>query len=200
MKKLMMMNLAIFLTILAMVGVAPVVAQDIHSNSVGIYLADGSLSAEALQGQSLDLHLLVTNMDAFTLAGFELKIIADGPLFVLASTIVYPTAAINVATRENEYIVGFDGPVPAVDGSVEIMTFSAVVTDAAIASGLRIEPVFFSSLDDVPCFLVDAQTGELREMRQSAGGPADQVFVVNNPVIPVTTESTTFGSLKSLFR
>mgnify|MGYP006935374947 CR=1 FL=1 len=67
-------------------------------------------------------------------------------------------------------------------------------------AGIRIEPVYFSSLEGVPSFLVDANTGELVEMRQSTGGANDPVFVVNSATVPVATEATSFDSLKSLYR
>ena len=195
-----MKKLVLVLSVLTIVFAASAFAQNFDANNVGVYLADGSHSVYAIQGESLDLHMVVTNMDAPALAGFELKLVTDGDLIIVGSTVAYPTQAINVATRMNEYIVGFDAPVPAVDGAVEVMTFSAIVTDAAFPSGIRIEPVYFASISGVPSYLANADTGELVEMHQSTGGPNDQVFVVNNEVVPVATETTTFDSLKSLYR
>ena len=195
-----MKKLVLTLSILTIALAGTAFADTIHSNNIGVYLSNGEHSATAIQGESLDLHLVVSNMTANELAGFEMKMVADGPLFIVEGTFNYPTQAINVATRANEFIVGFDAPIPAISGSVEVLAFSAIVTDSAVPAGIRIEPVYFASLEGVPSFLVDANTGELVEMRQSTGGANDPVFVVNSDIIPVATEATTFDSLKSLYR
>ncbi len=169
-------------------------------NNVGVYLADGSLSADVAAGSTLDLHVIISNMTVDSVAGFEFKMLAYGPMFINNSSIVFPTQVINVGSRPGEFIVGFDLPLLATDDAVEVMTFQAIVTDAAIPAGLLIQPVYFPSLPGVPSFLVDGDSGELVELRQSTGGADDAVFVVNSESVPVATESTSFDSLKSLYR
>ena len=195
-----MKKLLVVLSILTIAFAGSAFAQDAPwQNNAGVYLADGSHAADAAAGSTLDLHLILSNLTADSVAGFELKLVAFGPLFVMESSVVFPTQVINVGSRPGEYIVGFDVPMPA-DGSFEVMTFSAIVTDAAVPAGLLIQSVYFPSLPGVPNFLVDGGTGELIELRQSTGGADDPVFVVNTQDIPVATESTSFDSLKSLYR
>ncbi len=195
-----MKKLILALTMLTIAITGTAFAGQFDTNNIGIYLSDGNHSTTAIMGESINLHLVVSNMTANELAGFELKMIADGSLAILGGTIAYPTDAINLATRQNEYIVGFDAPVPVLDGTMEVMTFDALYFGDGLPAGIRIDSVYFSSLDGVPSFLVDADTGELVEMHQSTGGANDQVFLVNADNIPVATESTTFDSLKSLYR
>jgi len=196
-----MKKLLIALSILTIALAGSAFAQDNSwDNNIGLYLASGEHSADADAGSVLDLHLIVSNLTAPTVSGFELKLETTGPVFVNESSVAFPTQVINVGTRTGEYIVGFDGPIPAVDGAVEVMTFSVIVTDAAAASALFIKPVYFPSIASVPSFLVDADSGELVEMRQSTGGPDDAVFVINSQEVPVATEMTTFDNLKSLYR
>ena len=196
-----MKKLLVVLSILTIALAGSAFAQDAPSdNNVGIYLADGAHNADAIPGSMLDLHLVISNLTADTVSGFELKLETSGPVFIAESTIVYPTQVINVGVRVGEFIVGFDGPVPAVDGAVEVMSFSVFVTDDAVSGGLFIKPIFFPSIASVPSYLIDADSGELVEMRQSTGGADDAVFVINSQEVPVATESTSFDNLKSLYR
>jgi hypothetical protein len=196
-----MKKLIITLSILTIAFAGTVFAQDgMSDNNIGIYLADGSHAVDAVQGEVLDLHLVITNMTSPAVAGFEVKMISEGPLFIVESSIAFPTDSINVGSRYGEIIVGFGTPLLPEAGSIEVMSFSALVSDAAQPSSLFIMPVFSPSIPGVPSYLADAQADILVEMRQSTGGPSDPVFVVNTDPVPVATESTSFDSLKSLYR
>jgi len=195
-----MKKLLVVLSILTIAFAGSAFAQDAPwQNNVGVYLADGSHNVDVAAGTTLDLHLIISNLSADSVAGFELKLTAYGPLFIIGGTEVYPTQMINVGSRPGEYIVGYDSPMPA-NGSFEVMSFSAIVTDAAVPAGLLIDSVYFPSLPGVPNFLVNGGTGELVELRQSTGGADDPVFVVNTQDVPVATETTSFDNLKSLYR
>lgn len=195
-----MKKLIVVLSILTIAFAGSAFAQDLEwQNNIGIYLADGSHAATATAGETLDLHMVITGMTSEASAGFELKMSTEGPLFLMEATIAYPDAAINVGTRTGEFIVGYANPVLAVDGQVEVMTFSVIVTDPAIPGGIFISNVYFPSIPGVPSYLADADNAEIVEMRQSTGGGAP-VFVVNEELIPVATESTSFDNLKSLYR
>ncbi len=169
-------------------------------NNVGVYMDNGDHFADAPAGSTLDLHVVISNLTSPTVAGFEMKLMAYGPMVINTSSIEFPTQFINVGSRFGEIIVGFDIPLLASEGSLDVMTFQAVVSDASTAAGLLIKPIYFSSIPGVPCYLVNGSSGELIEMRQSTGGPDDAVFVVNSETVPVSTQSTSFDSLKSLYR
>ena len=195
-----MKKLIIALSILTIAFAGVATAQDLTwENNVGIYLADGSHATTAVQGEMVDLHVIISHMTSPAAGGFELKLVAEGSLIIVEPTIAYPTDAINAASRTGEYIVGYGTPIASVDASVEVMSFSAIVT-ADLPGALYIEPVYFETLANVPSYLADAENAIVVEMRQSTGGPSDPVFVVNTELVPVATESTTFDNLKSLYR
>ena len=149
-----MKKLILSLCILCLAVAGSGIAQ--ASDSIGVYLDNGLHGAIEPVGAVLDLHVIVKDMSATELSGFEMKLVTTGPLVVLGSSIAYPIQAINMASRPNEFIVGYSGPVPASSGSVEVMSFSAMVT----------------GVDEVGMIFIQ----------------------------PVSTESTSFDGLKSLYR
>lgn len=196
-----MKKIIIALSILTIAFAGTAFAQvDSSTDMIGIYLADGNLSATAAAGETLELHMIIENMTADSAAGFELKLVAEGPLFILGASVAYPENAINASTTEGEYVVGFGLPVLSIDNSLEIMSFSVVVADDATVGSLFIKPVYYASIAGAPAYLGDVDTAQIIEMRQSTGGADDAVFVVNSVVIPVATETTSFDNLKSLYR
>lgn len=196
-----MKKLLVVLSILIIAVSGSAFAQDlIWQNNIGAYLADGSYEVDAAQGDVLELHMILTNMTSPACGGFEYKLSTVGGLFIMESTIAYPTDSINAASREGEFIVGYGNPIPAVSGAVEVMSVSVIVTDEE-PSGLYIGAVYFASIPGVPCYLADAANAIMVEMHQNLGDSSDAVFEVNEKgQTPVATESTSFDNLKSLYR
>lgn len=197
-----MKKLLVVLSILTIAVTGSALAQDlIWQNNIGAYLADGSYEADAAQGDVLELHMILTNMTSPACGGFEYKLSTVGGLFIMESTVAYPTDSINAASREGEFIVGYGNPIPAVDGAVEVMSVSVIVTDEEEPSGLYIGAVYFASIPGVPCYLADAANAIIVEMHQSLGDSEAAVFEVNEKgQSPIATESTSFDNLKSLYR
>jgi len=193
MKKLV---LALSILTIAFAGMAN--AQNVFvDDSIGIFTADGANSATAGLIEPVTLHVLITGMTAPTVSAFEFKLSYDGPLVILPAT--FSDDAINAATREGEFAVGFGTPQPAVDGQVELMTFDVFSTGDGVPCSLFIGPTYFSTLDGVPSYVDNNENAQLVEMRPSTGGFDVPVFVLNGEA-PVATESTTLDALKTLYR
>lgn len=194
MKKLV---LALSVLTLICVGVAAAQINVFVDDSIGIYNAAGENGGLLNSYTPVTLHVKLTGMTAPSVAAFEFSMIPDGPMVILGHEFSHD--AINAATRPYEWAVGFGAPVPAVDGEVELMSVEVMVTSDADPASLTLAPIYFASLEGVPCYLISNEEGGLVEMRPSTGGNETPVFVFNGDV-PVATLNENLDGLKSLYR
>lgn len=135
---------------------------------------------------------------------FELKVLIDGPagsMFRLAETLTAP-GAINVGSAADpynaEYLVGWAGTIPVVGGYCSVMTWNVLF----LASGpfyFRLAPTTSPSVAGKMAF--NTPVGEdavLVGCMPSSEDFANPVFSAGDCV--VSTETSTFGNVKALFR
>lgn len=134
---------------------------------------------------------------------FELKVLIDGPagsMFRLAETL--PTGAINVGVSTDpynaEYVAGWPGATPVVGGYCSVMTWNVLF----LAPGpfyFRLAPTTNPGVAGKMAFNV--QVGDeaiLVGCLPSSDDFADPVFSSGDCV--VSTEASSFGNVKALFR
>jgi len=195
-----MKKMVLVIALIAMAFSGSAFAQDlIWQNNVGVYFDEGATNfcGTADNGAIVTAYLVLSNMTEDNCKGYEIKLVTEGGFQLVGKT--HPVNVVDVGTKPGEQIVGYDVPVPAVNGKVTMATFSFYVSDASVSSFATIERIYFPSIPGVPSYLTDA--GDIIEMRQSTGGPYDPVFILNGDCLgPVATEETTFDNLKSLYR
>jgi hypothetical protein len=189
MKKL---ALVLTLTILALAGSA--MAQE-WADNVGVYFDPAGVQncSSAAPLTPFPGYLVLTHVAAADVNAWELKLLFDN---VLQLNLAPRGSAVDVAMVEGEHIVGLAYPLPVVGGTVVVADLTLMVTNANPAS-IGIDGVFFHSLQTrVPA----AQGSEtaIFELRPISA-PGNPVMVINNGCA-VATETSSFGSLKSLFR
>ena len=176
-------------------------------NNIGVYEDPDYpyLSYCAYGTGTVTVHLMGTNLTAASVGGFECKITLDGPAYGPLN-ITYPTNALNLNNRENEYSVGYGDPVPCnADGNVVFMTFDLFVTDATTPVNVYLSPIYYHSLPQEVCAYLDGSDNDIiLPLYNSTGDPRVQgeifpVFTLNSDCV-VPAEQTSWGDVKSLFR
>lgn len=142
-------------------------------------------------------HLVLTNLTTDNgVGGWEAKITEGGA--VQLGAFALRGDAINVGTRADEYIVGLGSPL--FGDAIVLADFDLYVT-AEEPGFLYIDGVYFHSLDNrVPAYLDGADSDVIIEARQSTGGAADPVMLINFEPCGVATEEASWDAVKSLYR
>lgn len=172
------------------------------SNNVGVYLDPAGEENCGFGLGSVPCYLVGTGIETATVGGFELKLTVAGPAFgPLAPT--FSVDALNLATRPNEWIVGFGQPAPVSNGTVVFMGFNLFVQDDLSPTELFISPVYFASIPGSSAYLDGADYDVILPLANSTGDPVTgdpvPVFTLNGGCA-VPTEDASWGEVKSLFR
>ena len=173
-------------------------AQDpAYRDNIGIYLDEaGTIGCgTAPLSTPTPAYLILTKLTNNEVLGWEAKITFDN-MFVLSFTL--RGQAVDAGSRENEYVVGFASPLPAVNGNVVVADLSIFLNNANPAYAFADE-IYFSLLENgLPAYLDGASGGH--SLYPALGGTSDPMFIVNGDCAPVSVEDSSFGSVKSLFR
>jgi len=166
-------------------------------NNLGMYFdEEGSNFCDALpMGYHVNVaHLVLTNLTADSVAGWEVKITTSSNLtkgqFVLRGD------AINAASRVDEYIVGLGTPLTG--DAIVLADFDLYLMDDTTPAFVYLDGVYFHSLDNrVPAY-ADGNS-DIIEIHQSTGGANDPVMIINGECV-VANEEASWDSVKSLYR
>ena len=195
MKKL---ALAIMFTMLA--GTA--FAQGWAENNVGVYLDPEGTNNCGFGVGSIPMYLVGTGLTAETTGGFEVKLIIEGPAFGPLNP-TYPVQASNLASRENEWIVGYGTPAPAPGGVCVFMSFDVFVDNDAMPTEFFIEPVYFASIPGSGAYLDGSDYNIILPLYNATGDPVTgetvPVCTLNGQCV-VDSEDASWGGVKSLYR
>jgi len=182
-------------------------AQNWGEDNVGVYFDAAATSIYVdgiVPGNLQHCYLIGTNLSSPLVSGFELKLSLAGPGAILGTSIAYPTDAANLASRPDEYVVGFAGPVPVVGGDFILMEYDVVVTGAGSVCSY-IDPIYFASIPGEFAYL-GVDPSDLRPMFRSTGNPVNPSE--STPVCSINglcdgavpTQDAAWGSVKSLYR
>ncbi|MBE0567998.1 MAG: hypothetical protein IH621_18740 [Krumholzibacteria bacterium] len=172
------------------------------SNNIGVYLDPAGEENCGYGTGEVACYLVGTGIETPTVGGFELKLEVEGPAFGPLS-VAYPVDALNMASRVNEWFVGYGQPAPVSNGTVVFMSFSLFVQDALTPTDLFISPTYFPSIPGSCAYLDGADYNIILPLVNSTGDPVtgDNVPVFSlNGGCAVPTEDASWGEVKSLFR
>jgi hypothetical protein len=135
---------------------------------------------------------------------FELKVLIDGPagsMFRLSETLPAGTINVGVATDpyNADYQAGWPGVTPVVGGYCTVMTWNVLFLNPAAQFYFRLAPPTVPSVAGLMAF--NAPVGEeaiLVGCMPSSEDFANPVFSAGDCV--VSTEASSFGNVKALFR
>jgi hypothetical protein len=176
-------------------------------NNVGVYFDAGATSnyvAGIAPGTFVRCFVVGTGLTAPAVSGFEFTLLTEGSGAFVATSIQYPTQAANLAGRPDEYVVGFDGPVPVVDGQFVFMEYDVVVVGLDPVC-TYLEPIYFASIPGSAAYLGE-EPGILLPLYNSTGDPTDPtgryaVSSINGLCEgAVPSDEASWGSVKSLYR
>lgn len=191
MKKL---ALVLALTLTAFAGSA--FASDWFSDNVGIYIDEaGTNNCITLAAYTpMPAYLVCTQLNSSDLNAWELALTYTN----VTSLSFQPrgTGPIDAAINPGEHIVGLANPL-AVTGGVVVLADMQLMVMNTDAAGIKVGGTFFHSLPGkVPAYQ-GTQTA-IRELHPISA-PGTPVFTINNGCV-VPAETSSFGSVKSLFR
>jgi len=178
-------------------------AQGWNQNNLGIYLDPAGAENCGYGTGQVACYLVGTNLATATVGGFECKITLSGPAFGPLN-IAYPTDALNLNNRVDEYSVGYGTPYPTTNGDVVFMTFDLFINDNLSATEMFLSPIYFASIPGTCAYLDGADYNIILPLYNSTGDPFDTtanlpVFTMNGQCV-VPTEEASWGDVKSLFR
>jgi hypothetical protein len=177
-------------------------AQSWGTNNVGVYL-DPMGEENCGYGMGLvPCYLVGTGIETGSVGGFELKLSIDGPALGPLNP-AFPVNALNMATRPDEWFVGFGEPAPTSNGTVVFMSFDLFVQDDATPTELFIAPIYFASIPGSGAYLDGADYNIILPLYNSTGDPVTgenvPVMTLNGQCV-VDAEDASWGEVKSLFR
>ena len=191
MKKL---ALVLALTLTAFAGSA--FASDWFSDNVGIYIDEAGTNncITAAPFTPVTAYLVCTQLNSSDINAWELALVNSN-----VTTLSFQprgTGPIDAAINPGEHIVGLAAPLAVVGGTVVIADMQFMVMNTAPA-GIMIKNTFFHSLPGkVPAY--QGSGTPIRELHQISAAGSPVITINNGCVVPAETSS--FGSVKSLFR
>lgn len=189
---------------------------DTYIDNVGVYFDNdlaciGDIGLRSGAELFIPCYVVLTGATRATVKGFELKLVADGPLDLLGFQFPDPLA-INVGdTAGGTFIVGYASPQPILNRSFQLMSFVAQVTSLSPpvwedneAEIYLLEVDFPSIPEPLPAYLTGDE--ELVAMHPPTfllrPGPA-AIFFLYGPAhmcYPTSSAAISWDSLKSLYR
>lgn len=171
---------------------------DSGSDSFGVYFDANGNSNTSTQPvfTPFNVYLLLVNPTAAT-NGFECTLTPSGaPYFVLATNL--GSGALDVDGSPNGYAVGAASAYAVNGGGAIVLATLQMMVQATTPLEFRIGPATVPSMPGgLPVVTGD---GILRQCGISSGSTAAPVAFVNGTEQPVGQETSSFGSVKSLFR
>lgn len=195
MKKLV---LVIALVSLALVGSAS--AQ--YNNNIGVFLDQAGTNNCITLNPFVQTYcyLVLTNLTASEVGGWEGKLTYTN---LEITQFNHSGLAIDAGTRTDEYVVGYAAPLPVSGGTCVVATLRILV-DNTNPAAFYINETFASLFENGLPAYIDGNGAGYPLYPVSAEGNAgsinDPIMVVNGTCLPVGVETSSFGSLKSLFR
>lgn len=197
-----MKKIALVIFLASLMAGNAVAQLDPDDDGIGVYFDPcacvNCLTLEA--GEHLG-YLVITHPTSPTgVGGWEAAVWAEGPAFIIEWELLGD--AINVATRENEFIVGVAEPLynPYSFPAVVVAIMHLLIVDTAEPVNFYIDGIYFHSLPEKqPAYLDGADYDIIKKLQQSTGGAGFPVATINGECA-VATESTTFDGLKALYR
>lgn len=191
MKKLVAVLLVSLMASVAFAGIDP------GLDSFGVYFdANGDTNTKSAPiFTPFNVYLILMNPTGPT-NGFECTVTPTGaPYFILSTNL--GAGALDVDASPNGFAVGSASDYPVTNGAMVLCTWQFMV-QAPNALEFRIGDATMPSMPgDLP---VVTGNGVLRRCGVSSGSPTAPVAYVNSPNLPVATDVSSFGSVKSLFR
>ncbi|MFO7607582.1 MAG: hypothetical protein R6X35_00105 [Candidatus Krumholzibacteriia bacterium] len=172
------------------------------SNNIGVYL-DPMGEENCGYGTGLvPMYVVGTGIETATVGGFEMKLEIEGPAWQPLN-IAYPVDALNMASRDNEWWVGYGQPAPTTNGTVVFASFDLFVESDLTPIEMFISPIYFASIPGTCAYLDGADYNIILPLYNSTGDPVtgENVPVLTlNGQCAVPTEDASWGEVKSLFR
>jgi len=199
MKRLLMVLLVVVMAVSATAQVDP------DPNGIGVYFEPEAMTnlAAWLPFTQNNAYVCITRPTGDVAAvefGYNLTV---SPGMLVRTGEIYPATAVEASGNHavptaGENIIGFGSPLPAT-GSVVVMTWTFMLF-ANVPVDFYITGTSVPGLPGGEPAFVDGADLMMYRLQQSTGGPSMAVACVNQPNTPVTTESASFGKVKSLFR
>jgi hypothetical protein len=192
------MVLVIALVSLALVGNAS--AQ--YNNNIGVFLDEAATNNCITLNPFVQTYcyLALTNLTASEVGGWEGKLTFTN---LEITQFNHSGQAINAASRPDEYVVGYASPLP-VAGGVCVVAQLRILVDNTSPAAFYINETFASLFENGLPAYIDGSGAGYPLYPVSADGNAgtinDPIMVVNGTCLAVAAETSSFGSLKSLFR
>lgn len=175
---------------------------DPDDDGIGVYF-DPCACVNCLtldQGEHLGYLVVTHPTSPGGVGGWEAKVWAEGPAFVTEWDLL--GNAINVATREDEFIVGLGEPLmnPYSFPAVVVAILHVLIVDTSEPVNFYIDGVYFASHESgQPAYLDGDDYETIKSLGQSTGGPGYPVATINGECA-VATEPATMDGIKALFR
>ncbi len=172
-----------------------------NDNNIGMYYDEAATNycCGSPPGTFVNVYLILTYATSPTVGGWEAKITFEGAGAVPTAFVPrYPN--VNAATRANEFIIGYGSPQPTDNGRLVLMDITLYVLDGMIPAYGYVGPIYYHSAPEaLPAYLDGADLSVVVPMYPHLGGIDDWVISLNNGCV-VDNETSSFGSVKSLFR
>ncbi len=191
------MKKLVVLLLVSLMATTAFAALDPDTDSFGVYFdtAGNNNCTNAPMFAPFNAYLVLMNPAGPT-NGFECTVTPTGAPHFILSTTLGGTGALDVDSAPNGFAVGAAANYPAVNGAMTLVTWS-IMLQAAAPLEFRITKASIPSMTgNLPVVTGD---GILRRCGVSSGDVTLPVAAVNNGC-PVPAETSSFGSVKSLFR
>ncbi len=197
-----MKKIALVLMITAVLTGNAFAQLDPDDDGIGVYFDPcacvNCLTLDA--GEHLGYLVITHPTSPMGVLGWECKMWAEGPAFITSVELL--GNAVDVGTRENEYIVGLADPLynPYSFPAIVVAMVNVFITDTTEPINFYIDGVYFPSHESgQPAYLDGSDNTIIKPLQQSTGGPDFPVATINGECA-VATESTTIDGIKALYR
>ncbi len=171
---------------------------DTDPDGIGIYFDEGAtqIVATVAVGESVDAYLIATNPShPGALSLWEAGVVPRGPAIVVGG----PVGGFDMSTHmpgnpSYAFAVAMNSPYPTLQAITILATLGISVYDEG-SIGLHV----YGGTFDLPNYRVDDFYGTDHFLHPSSGSSDLPVAMINGPR-PVSSEQTSWGGVKSLFR
>jgi hypothetical protein len=197
---MMKAGITVFCVLLSLTAGAAFAQLDPGPDGIGIYAdMDAAINRlEAAEGESFELHVLVTGLDAIGIGAWEMSLYYEGPVMNIGHLIPYQHISVGIWPS---FTIGVMDYLPAAP-VIHLMTLTFMITGEGPAD-LYIQaahvPEGGSMGNDLPVFVNGMIHEDLRPMYPSSGSVDLPVFRFNGEA-PVATSPASWSSVKALFR
>ncbi len=194
------MKKLVALLIVSLMATSAFAIHDDGTDSFGIYFdAANSNNCLASAGlyQPFPIFLVLMNPASAT-NGFECTVTPTGTAaFFALSTTLGGSGALDVDASANGFAVGAAANYPVVNGGLTLVTWSYMLTSPGALNFAITKASIPSMTGNLPVVTGD---GVLRRCGIASGDVTLPVATINSGNCPVPAETSSFGSVKSLFR